>query len=379
MNFHLTDEHKMIRELARDFADKEVRPLAKEIDASGNVPAALIEKMAKLGFMGVAVPEEFGGAGMDTVSLVIAMEEIARACASTATIMTVNNTLVCGPIFGFGSGEQKKRFLKPLASGEALGCFALTEAGAGSDAASLKTSASKEGNGYILNGSKLFVSDGQRARFAIVFAITDAGKGHKGISAFIAEKGMSGFSIGRVEEKLGIKGSETVELIFDACRIPAENLLGQEGDGFKIAMDTLDAGRIGIAAQSLGIAQACLDESVRYAKERVQFGRPIAELQAIQFMIADMAMEIEGARLLTYRAASLKDKGLKFIKEASMAKLYASEMANRAAYKAVQIHGGYGYIKEFPVERYYRDARITTIYEGTSEIQRLTIAKEMLR
>lgn len=379
MNFHFTDEQRMIQELANSFADKEIRPLAKEIDMSCSIPSELIGKMARLGFMGVAVPQEYGGAGMDSVSLVVAMEEIAGACASTATVMTVNNSLACEPILQYGNEDQKKRFLTPLARGEFLGCFALTEAGAGSDAASLKTSAIKDGDHYILNGSKLFVSNGKTAQVAIVFAVTDASKGHKGISAFIVEKGAPGFSIGRVEEKLGIKGSETVEFIFDGCRIPQENLLGQEGDGFKIAMDTLDAGRIGIAAQSIGIAKACLDEAVKYSRERVQFGKPISNLQAIQFMIADMTMEIEVARLLTHRAASVKDKGLKFIKEASMAKLYASEMANRAAYKAVQIHGGYGYIKDFPVEKYFRDARITTIYEGTSEIQRLTIAKELLR
>jgi len=379
MNFHFTEEHRMIQGLARDFADKEIRPLSKEIDKSSNVPAELIKKMAELGFMGIAVPQEYGGAGMDSIALVIAMEEIARACASTATIMTVNNSLACEPILRYGNEEQKKRFLTAVASGKLLGCFALTEAGAGSDAAAIKTTAVKDSDSYILNGSKLFVSNGQRAHIAIIFAVTDATKGHKGISAFIIEKGTPGFSIGRIEEKLGIKGSETVEFIFDGCCIPQENLLGHEGHGFKVAMDTLDAGRLGIAAQSLGIAQACLDAAVRYSKERVQFGKPISNLQAIQFMISDMAMEIEAARVLTHRAAYLKDRDGRFIKEASMAKLYASEMANRCAYKAVQIYGGYGYIKDYPVERYYRDARITTIYEGTSEIQRLTIAREILK
>src|SRR3990167_5170692 len=379
MNLYLTEEQKMIQHLTRKFASDKIRPLSGKIDAAGDIPSSLINEMGGLGLMGITIPEEYGGGGIDTVCYVIAMEEIASACASTSTIVTVNNSLVCEPIFRYGTEGQKKKFLTPLAKGEILGCFALTEAGAGSDVSAIKTSAVKEGDGYILNGSKLFVSNGKRANVVIVFAVTDASKGHRGISAFIVEKKTPGLSIGRVEEKLGIKGSETVELIFEMCRIPKENLLGQEGDGFKIAMNTLDMGRIGIAAQSVGIAQACLDEAVRYSKQRIQFGRPIAELQAIQFMIADMAMEVEGARLLTCRAASMKDKGLKFIKEASTAKLYASEMANRSAYKAIQIHGGYGYTKDFPLERYYRDARVTTLYEGTSEIQRLTIAKELLK
>ncbi|MBI5749962.1 MAG: acyl-CoA dehydrogenase [Nitrospinae bacterium] len=379
MNFYLTEEQKMIQQLTRKFASDKIRPLSEKIDTTGDIPSHLINEMAGLGLMGITIPEEYSGGGMDTVCYVIAMEEIASACASTSTIVTVNNSLVCEPIFRYGTEGQKKKFLTPLAKGEILGCFALTEAGAGSDVSAINTSAVKEGDEYILNGSKLFVSNGKRAQVVIVFAVTNAGKGHKGISAFIVEKKTPGLSIGRVEEKLGIKGSETVELIFERCRIPKENLLRQEGDGFKIAMNTLDMGRIGIAAQSLGIAQACLDEATKYSKERVQFGKPIAQLQAIQFMIADMSMEIEAARLLTYRAAYMKDKGLEFIKETSMAKLYASEAANRCAYKALQIHGGYGYTKDFPLERYYRDARVTTIYEGTSEIQRLTIAKELLK
>lgn len=379
MNFYFTEEQRMIQQLTRKFAGDRVRPLSEKIDTTGDVPSTLINEMAGLGLMGITTPEGYGGGGMDTVCYAIAMEEIARVCASTSTIVTVNNSLVCEPIFHYGTEEQKKKFLTRLAKGEMLGCFALTEAGAGSDVAAIKTSAVKEGDRYIIDGSKLFVSNGKRAQVAIVFAVTDASKGHRGISAFIVEKKTPGLSIGRVEEKLGIKGSETVELIFERCRIPKENLLGQEGDGFKIAMNTLDMGRIGIAAQSVGIAQACLDEAVQYSVKRVQFGKPIAQFQAIQFMIADMAMEIEAARLLTYRAAYMKDKGPNFIKEASMAKLYASETANRCAYRALQIHGGYGYTKDFPLERYYRDARVTTLYEGTSEIQRLTIAKELLK
>jgi alkylation response protein AidB-like acyl-CoA dehydrogenase len=379
MNFHLTEEQKMIQQMAREFASTKVRPISGKIDKNADVPHSLTEEMARLGFMGITIPEEYGGGGMDTICSTIAVEEIARACASTSVIVSVNNSLVCEPILRYGTEGQKRRFLTPLARGEMLGCFALTEAGAGSDVGAIRTSASKKGDGYILNGSKIFVSNGQRAKVAIVFAVTDASKGHKGISAFLVEKGTVGFSIGRIEEKLGIKGSETVEFIFNKCLIPKENILGQEGEGFKIAIDTLDGGRVGIASQSLGIAQACLDEAVRYSSVRTQFGKPIAQLQAIQFMISDMAMEIEAARLLTYRAAYLKGKGVKFIKEASMAKLYASEAANRCAYSALQIHGGYGYITDFPVERYYRDARITTIYEGTSEIQRSTIAKELLK
>ncbi|HLA48880.1 MAG: acyl-CoA dehydrogenase [Nitrospinae bacterium RIFCSPLOWO2_12_39_15] len=379
MNLYFTEEQKMIQQLTRKFASDKIKPLSEKIDTTGDVPSPLINEMAGLGLMGITIPEEYGGGGMDTVCYSIAMEEIARVCASTSTIVTVNNSLVCEPIFRYGTEGQKKKFLTPLAKGEMLGCFALTEAGAGSDAAAIKTSAVKEGNEYIIDGSKLFVSNGKRAQVVIVFAVTDAGKGHRGISAFIVEKKTPGLSLGRVEKKLGIKGSETVELIFERCHIPKENLLGKEGDGFKIAMNTLDMGRIGIAAQSVGIAQACLDEAIRYSVKRVQFGKPIAQLQAIQFMIADIAIEIEAARLLTYRAAYMKDKRLKFIKESSMAKLYASETANRCAYRALQIHGGYGYTKDFPLERYYRDARVTTLYEGTSEIQRLTIAKELLK
>ena len=379
MNLYLTEEQKMLQQVVRKFASDKIRPLSGKIDAAGDIPSSLINEMGGLGLMGITIPEEYGGGGMDTVCYVIAMEEIASACASTSTIVTVNNSLICEPIFRYGTEAQKKKFLTHLAKGEMLGCFALTEAGAGSDVAAIKTSAVKEGDGYVLNGSKLFVSNGKRAQVVIVFAVTDADKEHRGISVFIVEKKTPGLSIGRTEEKLGIKGSETVELIFEMCRIPKENLLGQEGEGFKIAMNTLDMGRIGIAAQSVGIAQACLDEATQYSQKRVQFGKPIAQLQAIQFMIADMAMEIEAARLLTYRAAYMKDRGLKFIKESSMAKLYASETANRCAYKALQIHGGYGYTKDFHLERYYRDARVTTLYEGTSEIQRLTIAKELMK
>ncbi|HLA48156.1 MAG: acyl-CoA dehydrogenase [Nitrospinae bacterium RIFCSPLOWO2_12_39_16] len=379
MNLYLTEEQKMLQQVVRKFASDKIRPLSEKIDAAGDIPSSLTDEMGGLGLMGITIPEEYGGGGMDTVCYVIAMEEIASACASTSTIVTVNNSLICEPIFRYGTEAQKKKFLTHLAKGEMLGCFALTEAGAGSDVAAIKTSAVKEGDGYVLNGSKLFVSNGKRAQVVIVFAVTDADKEHRGISVFIVEKKTPGLSIGRTEEKLGIKGSETVELIFEMCRIPKENLLGQEGEGFKIAMNTLDMGRIGIAAQSVGIAQACLDEATQYSQKRVQFGKPIAQLQAIQFMIADMAMEIEAARLLTYRAAYMKDRELKFIKESSMAKLYASETANRCAYKALQIHGGYGYTKDFHLERYYRDARVTTLYEGTSEIQRLTIAKELMK
>ncbi len=375
----LTEDQRMMRELARDFAANEILPLARDIDSQANVPDELVQKISAQGFMGVNVPTQYGGAGMDSVSLAIAIEEIARACASTAVIVAVNNGLVCGPLLRHGTEEQKKKYLPDLASGKRIGCYSLTEAAAGSDVAAMKTTALKKSSEYILNGAKLFVSNGRRASLAIVFAVTDATLGHKGISAFIVEKDTPGFTIGKTEEKLGIKGSETVEFIFDDCAVPADNLLGQEGEGFKIALTTLNSGRIGIAAQSLGIAQACLDASISYSKERVQFKKPIAKHQAVAFMIADMAMEIEAARLLVLRAASMKDAGKNFIKEASMAKLYASEAANRTAYAAIQVHGGYGFTKDFSVERHYRDARITTLYEGTSEMQRMTIAKELLK
>lgn len=379
MDFLFTEEHKALRDMVRDFARNEIAPLALKMDEDGDYPKELIGKMAQLGLMGITMPVEYGGAGMDPLSQVIAMEEIARASASISVVMAVNNGLVCEPIYHYGTEEQKRRYLVKLAKGEMLGCYGLTEPGSGSDALALSTSVKKVAGGYILNGSKTFISNGFHSDIAIIFATFDKALGYKGITAFLVEKGRKGFLVGKKEKKMGLLGSDTAELIFDNCHIPTEDLLGNDREGYKIALTTLDGGRIGIAAQSIGIAQACLDESIKYSKQRVAFGQHISDFQAIQWMIADMATEIEAARWLTYRAASMRGKGQVYAKEASMAKLYASEMVNRAAYKAVQIHGGYGYIKDYPVERYYRDARVTTLYEGTSEIQRLVIARELLK
>lgn len=379
MDFLLNEEERMMQEMAKNFAEKEVKPLAAKLDETGEFPVNLVKKMGELGLMGVAIPEEYGGAAMNYVCYVIAIEEIARYCGSTAVIMSVNNSLVCAPLLKFGTEEQKKKFLEPLASGKKLGCFGLTEPNAGSDAGGMQTTAVKDGDSYILNGSKIFITNATNADTAVVFASTDKSQKTKGISCFVVEKGTPGFSIGKVEHKLGINASGTAELVFQDLRIPAANLIGKEGEGFKIAMYTLDCGRIGIAAQAVGIARGGLEESIKFAKERVQFGKPIAEFQAIQWMIADMAVEIDAARLLTRRAAFLKDSNLPFSKESAMSKVYSSEAAMRAATKAVQIHGGYGYSKEYPVERFFRDAKITEIYEGTSEIQRLVIAANILK
>ena len=334
--------------------------------------------MGELGLMGMNVPAEYNGAGVDTVSYSVALQEIAYACASTAVIMSVHNSVACGPIYRFGSDYLKETYLKPLAAGKMIGSFALTEPGAGSDPSSQKTKATKEGNSYVINGNKVLITTGKNSDVTVVTAYTSKEKKHRGISAFVVEKGMPGFSVGKVEEKMGLCASDTVELIFEDCRVPKENLLGKEGDGFVIAMISLDGGRIGIASQSVGLAQACLDASVVYAKERIQFGKPIAQFQAIRWMIADMATEIDAARLLTFNAAAMRDRGENFSAAASMAKVFASEMANQVAYRALQIHGGYGYIKDFPVERYYRDARVLTLYEGTSEIQRTVISNHLL-
>jgi len=379
MDFELTDEQKMIRDMARDFAKKEVAPKAAEIDKNHRFPKELVEKMAELGLLGIMVDPEWDGAGMDTVCYVLALEEISAACASTGVIMSAHNSLCIDPISKNATPEQKEKFLKPLARGEKIGCFGLTEPNAGSDAAGQKTTAVPDGDSWLLNGTKNFITNGNEAGIAVVFAMTDKEQGHKGISTFIVEKGTPGFSIGKLEDKLGIRGSSTAELVFEDCRIPKENILGNVGDGFKIAMQTLDGGRIGIAAQALGISKAALEASKQYAKDRVQFGKPIAKLQAIQWMIADMALKHEASRLLTLHAATLKDKGARFSREAAMAKLFASESAMWIATKAIQVHGGYGYIAEYPVERYFRDAKITEIYEGTSEIQRLVISAAELR
>ena len=369
----------MLQETVRAFAEKEVRPAASRMDREGTYPRELVKKLAEIGLMGAFIPAEYGGSGMDLVSYVMAMEEICKVWASLGVIMTVNNSLVCDPLFRFGSDAQKSRYLPALARGEKLGCYALTEPAAGSDAGGLQTRATRNADGYCLNGTKLFITNGKYADLAIVYAITDPSRGKKGISAFLVEKGTEGFSVGKVEDKLGLRSSDTAELLFRDCRVPKESLLGVENEGFKIALTTLDGGRIGIAAQALGIAQGCLEEALAYAKQRKQFGEPIAKFQAIQWMLADMSAEIEAARALAYRAAWLRQRGAQVSQQAAMAKLFASEAANRIAYKAVQIFGGYGYIKEFSVERYFRDARITTLYEGTSEIQRLIIARNLIQ
>ena len=379
MVFELTEEQRMIQEMARNVAQKEVLPKAAELDETGRFPGDLVRQMAELGLMGITVPEEYGGAGMDNICYAIAIEEIARACASTAVILSVNNSLACDPILSFGSEEQKRKYLVPLASGEHLGCFGLTEPGAGSDAGSQKTTAVRDGNHYVLNGTKNFITNAPQADTCVLFAMTDREKKHKGITAFILDMKMQGVTLGKKELKLGICASATASIVLEDVKIPASNMLGNVGEGFKIAMRTLDGGRIGIAAQAIGIARASLEDALSYARERKQFGQPIAKFQAIQWMLADMATEIDAARLLTYRAAWKKDRKLRHTKESAMAKLYASETAMRASVKGIQIHGGYGYIKESPAERHFRDAKITEIYEGTSEIQRLVIASDLLR
>jgi len=378
MDFELTEEQQMVREMTRAFVKREVKPVASPLDHEGIYPSELVKRLSEMGLMGMLVPQEFGGSGMDLLSCVVAMEEISKGWASLAVAMSVHNSLVCAPILRFGSAAQKQKYLAPLARGEWLGCYALTEPSAGSDAGSIQTRAKRTENDFVLNGNKIFITNGNRADLAIVYAVTDPARDKKGISAFIVEKNSPGFVVGKLEDKLGLRSSDTASLLFEDCRVPHENLLGVEGEGFKIALATLDGGRIGIAAQALGIAQGCLEESVAYAQQRRQFGRAIAEFEAIQWMLADMATEIDAARLLAYRAAWLAQQGRTFTKEAAMAKLFASEAANRAAYKAIQIFGGYGYTKEFAVERFFRDVRITTLYEGTSEIQRLVIARHLI-
>lgn len=377
-NFFLNEEHKLIRDMARKFAVEKIAPKAQELDEYHKFPKDIIAEMGPLGLLGAVIPQEYGGAGMDALSYYLALEEISTACASTGVIMSVNNSLACEPIFKFGTEEQKKEFLTPMASGKVIGCYCLTEPQAGSDAGSLKTSAKRDGDYYILNGTKNFITNGAEAKYATVFAVTDKAKGSKGITAFIVDTKTSGFRVGKLEQKLGIRASSTAEIHFENCRVPAANRLGEEGGGFKIALITLDSGRIGIAAQAVGIARAAFERAVAYAKERVQFGKPIAEHQAIQFMIADMSTRIEAARLLGFRAAMKKDKGERFSKEAAMAKLFSSETAMFVTAKAIQVHGGYGYCSEYQVERHYRDAKITEIYEGTSEIQRIVIASHEL-
>jgi len=379
MDFELTDEQQLIRDAVREFAETEVTPIAAELDRDHRFPYELLPKLAEMNLMGMPYPEKEGGAGADYVSYVIAIEEISRACASTGIIMSAHTSLATWPIFKFGTEAQKDQYLQDMASGRRLGAFALTEPGAGTDAGAGTATATLRADGYALNGSKMFITNAPYADVYVVFAKTDPERGTRGMSAFIVEKDTPGFSVGEAEHKLGIRGSSTPPVYFADCRIPKEALLGGEGDGFKIAMQTLDGGRIGVSAQALGIAQAALDASIAYAKERVQFGKPIANLQAIQWMIADMALEVDAARLLVYRAASCVDNGRPYSTEGAMAKLFASEAATRVAGKAIQIHGGYGYTESYPVERNYRDAKITELYEGTSEVQRMVIARSALR
>jgi alkylation response protein AidB-like acyl-CoA dehydrogenase len=380
MDFRLTDEQRALRDMVKDFAAKDITPHAESFDQQGRIPKDLLDKMAALGLLGICVPSEYGGAGMDYLAYIIALEEVCKASASVGLAMTVNNTLYAEPLMRFGTHEQKLRWLKPAATGERLGCYCLTEPGSGSDAMSLATTATAQGDHFLLNGTKLFITNGEIASQAVVFATVDRTKGYKGVTAFLVDKATAGFKVGKKEHKMGLLASDTCELVLENVRVAKTQVLGTVGEGYKVAFTTLDAGRIGIAAQSLGIGQACLDAARAYAKRREQFGKPIAEFEGIQWMLADMATEIEAARLLMYRAATLKAEGAdRFTREASMAKLFASEAANRAAYNAVQIFGGSGYIKDYPVERYFRDARATPLYEGTSEIQRLVIAREVLK
>jgi len=375
----LSREQEMVRETVRAFAEEVLKPRAAALDRSREFPHDNYRRAAELNLTGMMVPEAYGGAGFDAVSYVIAIEEVSRACASTGVVLSVNNSLFCGPLLKYGSEEQKRRYLVPHARGERIGAYCLTEPGSGSDAAALRTSAVRRGDRYLLNGNKVFVTNGVAAHTFIVYATIDAKLRHRGISAFIVERAFPGVRTGKPEHKMGITASGSVEIVLEACEVPVGNLLGAEGEGFKIAMNTLDGGRIGIAAQALGIGTAALEESLSYSRSRQAFGAPIAHLQAIQWKLADMATELEAARLLAYRAAWARDHLERYSLEASMAKLFASEACMRAAKEGVQIHGGYGYINEYTVERLFRDAKITEIYEGTSEIQRLVIAKEILR
>ena len=379
MNFEPTEEQQMIRKMVRDFAEKEIAPIALETDQSGQFPWPIIRQMGKLGLMGLPFSEKYGGGGVDTISYAIAMEEIARVCGSIAITLAAHISLATFPIYHFGSEEQKRKYVPKLASGEWIGAFGLTEPGAGSDAGGTKTRAVLNGNEWVINGQKCFITNGSIADVVVLTAVTDPEKGRRGVSSFIVEKGTPGFRPGRDEEKMGLKASITSELFFEDCRIPKGNILGSPGEGFKQVLITLDGGRISIGAMALGLAQGAFERALAYSKERQQFGQPICNFQAVQWMLADMATEIDAARLLLYRAAWLEDQGVRFTKEAAMAKLYASEAAERACFKALQIHGGYGYMQEYEVERMYRDQRLCTIGEGTSEIQRLVIARQLLR
>jgi len=379
MNFSLTEEQKMIQESAKDFAENEIAPTAVERDKNAIFPTEIVQKMGELGFMGMMVSPDYGGAGMDTISYVLAMIEISKVDASLGVIMSVNNSLVCWGLETYGSDFIKEKYLSPLASGKKLGAFALSEPEAGSDATKQKTTADKDGDYYVLNGIKNWISNGQSADYHLVMATTDKEKAHKGISTFLVEKGTDGFGHGVKEDKLGIRSSDTCSLTFESCKVPAENLVWEEGKGFNFAMNTLNGGRIGIAAQAVGIAEASLEAAVKYSQERKAFGQEIYKFQAIQFMIADMAVKVDAAKMLTLKSAALKDAGKPYVTEAAMAKLYASKIAVECALDAIQIHGGYGYVREYLVERYLRDSKITEIYEGTSEIQRVVIARSLLK
>jgi alkylation response protein AidB-like acyl-CoA dehydrogenase len=379
MNFQLTEEHLMIQQAARDFAQTELKPGVIERDEHQKFPAEQLKKLGELGFLGMMVSPEYNGSGLDTISYVLAMEELSKIDASASVVVSVNNSLVCYGLEKYGSEAQKQKYLKPLATGEIIGAFCLSEPEAGSDATSQQTTAIDMGDHYLLNGTKNWITNGGSASVYLVIAQTDVAKGHRGINALIVEKGMEGFSIGPKENKLGIRGSDTHSLMFTDVKVPKENRIGEDGFGFKFAMKTLEGGRIGIAAQALGIASGAYELAVQYAKERKAFGKPIAEHQAIQFKLADMATQIEAARMLCLKAAWLKDQGLPYAQASSMAKLFASEVAMNTTVEAVQVHGGYGFVKEFHVERLMRDAKITQIYEGTSEIQRIVIAREVLK
>jgi len=379
MSFKLTDEQRMIQAMVREFSRKVVGTTAMERDRTKDFPAENLRRMGELGLLGMMVPLAYDGSAADTVSYVLALSEIAYSCASTAVVMSVHNSIVCESILNFGTDDQKERFLKPLARGDVIGAFALTEPHAGSDPVSQATAAEKDGDDFILNGSKRFTTTGKNSGLVIVTAKTDPDARHKGISAFIVEKGTPGLVVGETEEKMGLCASDTTDLMFENCRVSSANMLGRPGDGFKIAMKGLDGGRIGIAAQSIGVAQAALDASVKYVKNREQFGRKISKFQGIRWILADMATELEAARQLALSAAAMKDRGEVYTMQASMAKLFASEMVNRLTAKALQLHGGYGFTKDYPVERFYRDARVFTIYEGPSEIQRLVISNRLLK
>ena len=380
MDFALTEEQQMVREMAARFAEAEIKPKAAELDETHSHPAEIVKQLGELKMLGIAVPEEYGGGGMDYVSYVLALIEISKACASTGVIMSVNNSLYCFPVYAYGTEAQKKKYLYPCAAGESLGCYGLTEAGAGSDPAGLRTTAVRDGDEWIINGEKKFITNGNVARYAVIAAVTEKGKGYKGISSFVVDlENTPGFKVGRLEEKMGILASGTAELIFEDARLPSDGLLGKEGDGFKQMLSTLDGGRIGIASQAIGIGRSVLEDAVEYAKTREQFGKPITSFQAIQWKLADMATELDAAELLTLRAAWLEGHKKPYEKEAAMAKMYASDAAMRASVEGVQILGGYGYSKEYPMERHMRDAKICQIYEGTNEIMRLVVAKNLIK